>query len=207
MNPDQTDFEPIAAKGVGEGMFSLPELFYLTHQELIEEWAKLKRTATSAQDGWLREHVAPVIADIAEQRGLDHAFVVDGRWQSSLLVVPGTPYRDERPVLGIGLGWSAADLDPPFVCVAVDVGSELGTVAREATLSSGGREVRATTRFKHEQTWPAWRYVKLPAHWWNDLDATLELLCDEVTATFDLFEQPLRAGVEAARAAAPPAIG
>lgn len=203
MNHDQMDFEPVPAEGVGHGMFSLPELFYLTHQELIEEWAGLKRTATSARDNWLREHVAPAIAAIAEQRMLGYAFVGEGRWQSALIVLPDTPYRGERPVLGLGLCWSATDLSAPFVCLAVDGTNELGSAAREAALSNGGREVRVANRFKHEQTWPAWRYVNLPAHWWNDLDAALELLCNEVTATFDLFEQPLRAGVEAARVAAP----
>lgn len=202
MTADPTGFDPVPAQGTGAEEFSLPERFYLTHQKLIEEWAGLRRTATSAQDNWLQEHVEPAIADLAEQRGLDHAYVVNGRWRSSLLVLPNTSTQGGRPLVGIGLGWSSTDLSPPFVGIDVDLESPHGKATREAVLSNGGRDLRAANAYKSEQRWPAWRYLKLPAHWWNDLDATLEMLSTGVTSTFEIFEQHLTAGATVGLAAA-----
>lgn len=195
MSLDPPNFDPLPAHGAGSAEFSLPELFYLTHKDLIEEWAGLKRSAVSTQDAWLTGTTVPAIADLAEDRGLGHEFFDEGKWRSSLLVIPGTPNHQGRPVAGIGLCWSSGSLSAPFVGIDVDLSAPLGAETREAVLSAGARGLRSDNGYKTERRWPAWRYLTMPEHWWTDLDATLELIVDEITTTFDIFEGPLRTGL------------
>ncbi|WP_426571322.1 hypothetical protein [Aquihabitans sp. McL0605] len=198
MSLDQPSFDPVPAQGTGSSEFSLPELFYLTHRELIDEWARLKSSAASAQDAWLTEIAVPAIASLAEDRGVDHQSFDEGRYRSSLLVIPGTDEHRGRPSVGIGLCWSSASLEAPFVAIDVDLSAPRGPETREAVLVAGARDLRSANGYKKERRWPAWRWVAVPPQWWNDLDAMLQLILDDVTATFELFESPLRSGLSAA---------
>ena len=209
MSDEASTYQPAGAQGEGSDLFSAPDTFYLTHQRIIEEWHALSRSASNACHTWMREQVSPAVAEIADELGLEHHYIREGKYRSSLLVIPGTPLSSGHPVIALGVGWkydsigqlAAGDSGAVYVGARVEPTSGAGAKAREAMLTANGRRIREEHSLKHDKYWPAWRYVGLPEQWWTDLDDVLESLCQEVRRQWGLLEAPVRAGYTAAQEA------
>lgn len=195
------EFDLVPASGTGSDAFSSADLFYLTHHELIEVWANLQADAVAARNHWLEVNVAPEIAKIAASRGLVPAATRDPRWRAHLMVVDDTPLSDAGPVVGIGLGWSESTLEPPYVGFFVDTTAGYAQVIEDAFRSGRGYEIQQAHGYRTETGSPAWRPVELGARWWEDLDATIALIKQEVEQVAARFDGPLRAAAQAARSA------
>lgn len=67
-------------------MFDQPALFFLTHQETIEQWAKLSAAAAEAGHQWLSTTARTALADLAAQRDMELSAVAGpGQYQHLLL--------------------------------------------------------------------------------------------------------------------------
>lgn len=195
MSPTSDQFAPEPAAGDGSDIFSGPELFYLSHRHLIDDWAALAPRASAQCHQWLREHVAPAIERWAEEHGWTYDYVADGDFQICAIAPPGGPRSESRPVAAIALAWderaigqSAAGPNcEPYVGLSIDMRADTGTGVREAVMAAGAREARGSHLFDRHRAWPAYRHVQLHERWWGDLDGTRTQLVDETAAVADLF--------------------
>lgn len=197
------EFDPVPAHGEGSEFFDQPVLFFLTHQEQIEQWAMLSLAAAEAAHQWLTTTVSAKLAELAAQRDMQlHPVVGPNRWHHLLLAPLDTPTIGDEPVIGIALCWHPQKINPktylPFVGVRV---APLDEATGPAFLAAGGLQVREEQRLKGkgDRTWPAYFYLAPFDRWWASLDAYLAVIVEQVTIGLDHLEAPVRAAVQAVR--------
>lgn len=190
-------YEPIPAHGAGAESFDMPALFYLTHQPVIDEWYGLRRTVSEAVNNWLETTARAELAALAAGRGTLLSRVPGPEKHTHLVVHPDAmPLLNGRPILGIGVGWPAASVNPmsnaPFACVRRS-GSDAGKLAAAALMRAGGRDFRSREMLKgrDEDVWPVYSYVPARSDWWTDLDGYLRSIIGLVERYIDGLSGPL----------------
>lgn len=195
-----SNFEPIPAQGLGAEIFDQPALFFLTHQQVIEQWARLGSTAAAATDQWFSTTVRDSLTALAAQIGMELSAVAGPNyWQHLLLHPPDTPTVADEPVIGLGLCWHIQKVNPksyrPFVGIRVGSSSQ-GESARTAFLEAGGQQARNEHRLQGEATWPAYFFLGPVDRWWEDLDSYRSSVLDHVRLGLDRMEAPMRAAIQ-----------
>jgi hypothetical protein len=108
-----TKFDSKPAVGDGADVFNQPALFFLTHQETIEQWAKLRVAAAEAGHQWLSTTARTALAEFAAQRDMELSAVAGPAQYQHLLLHPAdTPTVGDEPVIGVGLAWHRQRFDP-----------------------------------------------------------------------------------------------
>ncbi len=197
-------FEPLPVAGEGGELFDAPSLFYLTHQEAIDEWARLRQVAIRANE-WLSTVMPPRLEEVAATMG----FTVSHRPASQgeawiLLHPPEMPTHDGRPILAIGLAWSPTSINLAttglWAGVRVETGAS-GVGVRELFLQDAQRHLEAEAGWKlsGDASWPTYRYLNGVQRWWTDLDDCRERLAGEVAATANRFRDSVVAGLDRIR--------
>ena len=198
-------YEPIPADGAGAEIFDKPALFYLTHQVVIDEWHGLRRTVSEAVNTWLDSTVRHELAATSADRGLLLSRVYGPQKHTHLLAHPEMmPLIGGRPILGTGVAWPSATVNPlsnePYLCVRRS-SSDAGRAAAAAFLDAGGRAFRSREGLKgrDEDVWPLYSWVPAKSKWWTDLDAYLEAITAGVGRLLDGLAAPLAAAVATGR--------
>lgn len=168
--------------------------FYLKHQKLIEEWARLAEPACSEATKFLEscgEDIQTLCADLGEAVTV-HQLLDDPSWPRIFLVRPAWQLTEREPLVGIGLEWNRRN-------VSFAGRSRVYTGMRVAISAERGRELRdrlkervGAMRGKHGYTasasWPAWRYVPPPdGEYWDDLTPYRNQLIESVRSAWNLF--------------------
>ncbi len=201
----KNEFDPLPAVGDGADVFDQPVLFFLTHQEIIEQWGRLSTAAAETGHQWLSSTVRAALEDLSAQRGMELSAVAGpAQWQHLLLHPAETPTVGDEPIIGIGLCWNRQRLDPrnylPFVGVRVGTNPQ-GAAAGAAFLDGGGLQLREQFhwRGKGEPTWPAYFYLDPFDRWWEQLDDYRAIIVEHVTLGLNRMEGPLRSALETLR--------
>lgn len=198
-------FEPLPAAGEGGELFDAPSLFYLTHQEAIDEWARLREVAIRVTNEWLSTVMPPRLEQLAATMGftLSHRPVSQGEaW--ILLHPPKMPIHDGRPILAIGLAWFPTSINLAttgvWAGVRVETGAS-GVGVRELFLQEAQRHLEPADGWKlsGDASWPTYRYLNGVQRWWTDLDRCRERLADEVGATTNRFRDSVVAVLDRLR--------
>lgn len=192
-------YDPIPAAGAGADLFDRPSLFYLTNQNLIEEWHGLHSNVAAALDEWYSTTLRDALRDPARERGLEVALAKGpGSWRHVVLHTPDATVLGGKPVIGVGLGWPLKSPNPSsnsvFACVRCSR-NQTGRNAASVFLDAGGREARsAILRSKGADldSWPIWRWIRTDAHWWTDLDSYRQLIVSDVMELAAAVLEPLR---------------
>ncbi len=179
--------EPIAAHGTGAEKFDAPALFYLANQAQIDEWYALRSTVSEALGEWFRTTVRDALAARGEALGYEASEARGpSGYHSVVLHTPGTVIQNTKPVIGIGVAWSAKNANPvsnkPFATVRCSR-NDTGRAAAKAFLSVGGQSYRKNTPGVHggdTDAWPVYRWLEAPDQWWTNLDAYRDSVVDTV---------------------------
>jgi hypothetical protein len=193
-------YDPIPAAGAGADLFDQPSLFYLTNQNLIEEWHSLQSNVAAALDEWYSTTLRDSLRTPATDLGLEVALAKGpGSWRHVVLHPPGATFLGGKPVIGVGLAWPAKSANPSansvFSCVRRS-SNQTGKNAAAAFLDAGGRESRARiqrSKGADSDKWPIWRWVRTETQWWTDLDVYRQMIVDDVMELTVAVIDPLRA--------------
>ena len=193
-------YDPIPAAGAGADLFDQPSLFYLTNQNLIEEWHSLQSNVAAALDEWYSTTLRDALRTPAAELGLEVAPAKGPRsYNHVVLHPPGATFLGGKPVIGVGLAWPTKSANPSansvFSCVRRS-SNQTGKNAAATFLDAGGREIRSRiqrSKGGDNETWPIWRWVRTETNWWTDLDAYRQMIVDDVIELAAAVIDPLLA--------------
>lgn len=193
-------YDPIPAAGAGAELFDQPSLFYLTNQNLIEEWHSLQSNVAAALDEWYSTTLSDALRLPAARLGLEVALAPGpGSSRHVVLHPAGATFLGGKPVIGVGFAWPAKSPNPSansvFSCVRRSA-NQTGKIAASVFLDAGGREIRsgiARSKGGDAERWPIWRWVRTDTQWWTDLDSYREMIVDDVMELTAAVLEPLRA--------------
>jgi hypothetical protein len=194
----QVSYDPIPASGAGAGEFDQPALFYLTNQQLIDEWYALRTNVATSLDRWYSTIVRDALAAAATTRKLQIAKALGPGRHTSLVAHPvGASFLHGKPVIGAGLTWIKA-VNPTANTVFASVRcspNAAGRTAAELFLEAGGTGAVASLDGAQSsgKTWPIWRWIQAEPRWWADLDSYRDEIVESVTELLDAVLHPLLA--------------
>ncbi len=185
-------YDPISAAGAGAEHFDLPGLFFLTNQTLIDEWHNLRSNVAESVTIWFRTVVKAALAAPASERGLQLSEAAGPGNNRHLLLHPeSTPILNTKPVIGVGLGWHAKNVNPatnpPFACVRCSR-NQTGKDAARLFVDNGGRAYRSATpeaKGSDTDTWPIFWWLRSAPNWWTDLDRYRNTLVENILRLTD----------------------
>ncbi|WP_437618163.1 hypothetical protein [Sorangium sp. So ce1151] len=180
-------------------------VFYLRHQELIEEWAALGEPAAELAHAFLCS-CADDIAGLAAELSPDIQVYKDleDDWPKIFLILPEWLESREgelEPKVGIGLEWHRSrhlnfTMSPSCAYTGVwthydrDDGKELSRRLRaafgEADLIKQ-HKLATTTAW-----WPAYRYEHATGEYWNDLGPYRAQIVESLRFFWTVFEPHIR---------------
>lgn len=191
-------YDPTPAAGAGSEIFDAPTRFYLTNQAQIDEWYALRSNVSEALGTWFRSTVLDTLADAGAERELSVSEAKGpGSYHSLVLHPSATPVLGTKPVIGIGLTWSAKAVNPisnqPFAAVRCSR-NQTGRLAAQTFLDAGGRDYRTSTKGVSggdTDAWPAYSWIKANENWWTDLDSYRDAIVSGVLRLVDDLREPL----------------
>jgi hypothetical protein len=191
---DLTSPQPVAADGDGAELFSAPITFFLTYQEPILRWYRLKREADEAVHSWLLG-LTEDLAALGQQHELTVATTEFQRQYQAHLLYPRSRVPDvaANPRIAFGVGWRRGEVVvddeqlAPYVGVWVD---KAARDLRERFLAGGdppARTRRSLSGYRGDTVWPIHRRIVAQEGWWADLDGYRRHLTDQLVTVIREF--------------------
>jgi hypothetical protein len=177
-------------------------LFYLRHQQRIDEWADLAKEAREMAHEFLRS-CKPDVAALADQLGPDVQFFqsLEGAFPKLFLCRPAwfADKAGKSPRMGVGLEWCRSTVSfavrekSAYVGVWVDNQMSQGA-ALQGAVSSEIRKAGLLKRHVLEEAewWPAYRYEPAEQSLWKNLGAYRDQLLESIRFFWTTFEPIVR---------------
>lgn len=184
-------------------------LFYLRHQERIDEWAALAKDASELADQFLRSCERDISGVAAEFDADVRTFVSLNEPYPKLFLCRADwfPQTDDKevPRAGIGIEWqrSAVTFAGRGKTAYVGTWVQFQMPGGAALQNSVSRAIREAGLVKEHQLetariwWPAYRWETAKGEYWNDLSSYRSQLVDSLRFFWRTFEPIVSASLRA----------
>lgn len=177
-------------------------IFYLKHQNQIEEWIGLKARASTEADRFFRS-LAPDVTQLTQSLGTDVKPFISLDEAAPKLFLHRTRWLadgGEWPRIAIGLEWriSKADFRGSWAGVWVHKELDKGNPLHAAVLKEMAKFPGSMDGFKSEPWWPVWRYEEPEdPEYWNNLMGYGHLLVKRIGEHWSRFEAIVERAIKA----------